>query len=186
MASNSVDKSDEIPAIPPEKHHFDNRSITTPPADNDRWQILVIDDESDICDIMSLSLGDQGYRVITAQNGAAGMRRFERHRPDIVITDIRMPGGGTLSIGAALTAGREIVITCKDSGTGISPDHLPHVFEPFFTTKTEGSGVGLRLSTVYGIIERHKDRISVNSRPNQETVLSLYLPADVAVKSQPR
>ena len=61
----------------------------------------------------------------------------------------------------------KVIIKVKDSGPGISQDDLPHIFEPFFTTKDEGYGVGLGLSTVYGIMERHNGSISVESKPGE-------------------
>jgi two-component system NtrC family sensor kinase len=88
-----------------------------------------------------------------------------------------MPDGGTLDLKGRFDANRDMVIvSVKDSGRGISPDVLPHVFEPFFTTKNEGYGVGLGLSTVYGIIERHKGSVSVESRSGEGALFRLELP----------
>jgi signal transduction histidine kinase len=88
-----------------------------------------------------------------------------------------MPEGGTLNLSGRFNADRDMVIvTVKDSGRGISPDDLKHVFEPFFTTKNEGYGVGLGLSTVYGIIERHKGTVNVESRLGEGAAFRLELP----------
>ncbi len=54
--------------------------------------LLVIDDEPGIRSMMSLSLGADGYKVCTAADGAEGLKIFEEQRPDIVLTDIKMPG----------------------------------------------------------------------------------------------
>jgi two-component system, NtrC family, sensor kinase len=87
-----------------------------------------------------------------------------------------MHEGGTLKIEACFDEKRHIVfINVKDTGDGISEKHLPYIFEPFFTTKKEGYGVGLGLSTVYGIIERHKGTITVKSKQD-ETVFTIQLP----------
>jgi signal transduction histidine kinase len=72
----------------------------------------------------------------------------------------------------------------KDSGRGISPDHLAHIFEPFFTTKNEGYGVGLGLSTVYGIIERHNGTVNVESQPGDGATFTIALPVSNAPKSK--
>ena len=56
---------------------------------------------------------------------------------------------------------KQVTIHVKDSGKGITPADLPHIFEPFFTTKDEGYGVGLGLSTVYGIMRSHGGNIRV-------------------------
>lgn len=88
-----------------------------------------------------------------------------------------MPDGGTIEINGGLNAsGQEVLIKIKDSGHGISQADLPHIFEPFFTTKREGFGVGLGLSTVYGIIERHKGTIDVSSREGKGTEFRIKLP----------
>ena len=89
-----------------------------------------------------------------------------------------MPDGGRLVIRAGRDPGRgDLVITVADTGAGIDPASLPHIFEPFFTTKQEGYGVGLGLSTVYGIAERHHGAVEVESRPGGgRTVFTLRLP----------
>jgi two-component system NtrC family sensor kinase len=89
-----------------------------------------------------------------------------------------MPDGGILNLNGCYDADqRQVIVTVKDSGRGISPENLPHVFEPFFTTKHEGYGVGLGLSTVYGIMERHKGTVKVESRPGEGAAFMLSLPA---------
>jgi len=87
-----------------------------------------------------------------------------------------MPEGGTLTLACEPDPeGKKVVITVQDTGTGIQEQDLPHIFEPFFTTKKEGYGVGLGLSTVYGIIEHHKGTVTVTSQPGH-TVFMLNLP----------
>jgi two-component system NtrC family sensor kinase len=68
------------------------------------------------------------------------------------------------------------VILVKDSGQGIAPDDLPYIFEPFFTTKNQAYGVGLGLSTVYGIMERHNGSIDVKSQLGEGAVFRLKIP----------
>lgn len=55
-------------------------------------KLLLIDDEPDILRVLSRSLRADGYAVVTAQNGTEGLAVFEKEKPDIVITDIKMPG----------------------------------------------------------------------------------------------
>lgn len=53
--------------------------------------VLAVDDEAGILRLIKLELSTQGFRVVTAENGAAGLRMAEEHRPDIVLLDIVMP-----------------------------------------------------------------------------------------------
>ena len=87
------------------------------------------------------------------------------------------PENGRVTIAAAPAgAGDGIRITVSDTGRGIPPGQLEHVFEPFFTTKEQGTGVGLGLAIVYGIIERHHGRIRVDSPPGGGAVFTIDLP----------
>jgi len=88
-----------------------------------------------------------------------------------------MPEGGDLTLDSRLDGNSgKVIITVRDTGRGIASEHLPHIFEPFFTTKNEGYGVGLGLSTVYGIMERHNGSVQVESQPGQGTAVMLELP----------
>ncbi|HSR70637.1 MAG TPA: ATP-binding protein [Acidobacteriota bacterium] len=68
------------------------------------------------------------------------------------------------------------LIEIEDNGKGIDQEHLNKVFEPFFTTKPVGKGTGLGLSISYGIIQQHKGKIEVESRPGKGTRFRVELP----------
>jgi PAS domain S-box-containing protein len=88
-----------------------------------------------------------------------------------------MPDGGNLDITASTdTEKKWVIITIKDTGPGIDQAELPHIFEPFVTTKDEGYGVGLGLSTVYGIMERHGGSVDASSPPGHGAIFTLKLP----------
>ncbi|HEU5424950.1 MAG TPA: response regulator [Nitrolancea sp.] len=55
--------------------------------------ILIIDDDEGIRDLVTLALGDEGYQVLAAANGAAALEllRQERERPGVILLDTRMP-----------------------------------------------------------------------------------------------
>ncbi|MDM8552123.1 ATP-binding protein [Desulfobacterales bacterium HSG2] len=89
-----------------------------------------------------------------------------------------MPDGGTITLRSSSDPGKGLVkIETEDTGCGISGEDLHQIFDPFFSTKTEGKGLGLGLSTVYGIIDRHKGTISVESELGKGTVFTIILPA---------
>jgi signal transduction histidine kinase len=54
--------------------------------------ILLVDDEPDIRDVLSISLSDMGYQVYEAENGDEALRIFKDRQPSLVMTDIKMPG----------------------------------------------------------------------------------------------
>lgn len=105
-----------------------------------------------------------------------------------------MPGGGLLQFrlsrltleesppSVAMGPGEWVVIAVADTGTGISAEALPHIYDPFFTTKEVGSGAGLGLAQVYGIVMQHDGHIDVTTMLNQGTTFTLYLPALPATK----
>jgi|GEM_PF-1900086 len=97
-----------------------------------------------------------------------------------------MPNGGELQIGAEnlstpvrgvpqLPRGDYLCISFKDSGTGISPEHLTRIYDPFFTTKKQARGLGL--AAAYSIIQRHGGDITVDSMLGFGTTVTVYLPA---------
>ena len=88
-----------------------------------------------------------------------------------------MPKGGTIELGATYDdASNRATLMVKDTGPGIAARDLPHIFEPFYTTKNEGFGVGLGLSTVFGIMEHHRGTAHVESTLGQGATLFLTLP----------
>jgi signal transduction histidine kinase/YesN/AraC family two-component response regulator len=77
---------------------------------------------------------------------------------------------------AVFSKDKQVVITIKDSGTGMPEEVMEHIFEPFYTTKEVGDGTGLGLSISYGIIEKHNGKIEVESEPGKGTTFIISLP----------
>jgi len=86
-----------------------------------------------------------------------------------------MPKGGKLFIRTSVD-GAQIKIEVKDTGHGISPENMRRLFTPFFTTKREVKGVGLGLAVAYGIVQRHKGKIEVQSQRSEGTTFTVILP----------
>ncbi|MGB5158624.1 ATP-binding protein [Desulfobacterium sp. N47] len=84
-----------------------------------------------------------------------------------------MEKGGRLSVDVS-KKDKGAIIKVSDTGSGIKKEDLALVFDPYFTTKSTGTGLGLAI--VYNIIEAHGGKITVQSRPGQETVFTIFLP----------
>jgi PAS domain S-box-containing protein len=83
-------------------------------------------------------------------------------------------------IGATAPPGRYVVVEVEDDGGGIPGELLERAFEPFVTTKATGSGSGLGLSTVLGIVTSHGGTIDVDSVEGRGSRFTVHLPAGEA------
>jgi len=95
---------------------------------------------------------------------------------EIVITTETTPPPKEITKLEGPKAGRYIHLTVSDTGTGIPEEIITRIFEPFFTTKEKGTGTGLGLAMVYGIIKEHHGHISAKSQGGKGSVFHVYLP----------
>jgi signal transduction histidine kinase/CheY-like chemotaxis protein len=79
-----------------------------------------------------------------------------------------------------LRDGKYVRLTLTDNGCGIAKENLPRLFEPFFSTKPQGTGSGLGLAVVHGIITKHNGSIGVRSEIGEGTSFIIHLPLNVA------
>jgi CheY-like chemotaxis protein/anti-sigma regulatory factor (Ser/Thr protein kinase) len=94
-----------------------------------------------------------------------------------------------VSVGSA--KGDRVVVTIRDTGTGMPPEVMRRIFEPFYTTKAVGAGTGLGLSVCKGIMNAVGGELTVESTPSEGSTFRVYLRAahrpsrDIAERAQP-
>ncbi|HEX2733112.1 MAG TPA: ATP-binding protein [Polyangiaceae bacterium] len=112
-----------------------------------------------------------------------------------------MPDGGLIEITTQEHRASEVValidplsrmteslveLSVSDSGEGIDPGTLRRIFEPFFSTKRSGTGTGLGLATVYGIIEGAGGSLRVDSAVGKGTTFRIFLPTATDADTAPQ
>ena len=108
-----------------------------------------------------------------------------------------MPDGGNLKINITetdlnceeigvrikelLLGDRVVIISFKDTGTGIDEGYMDSIFDPFFTKKSKGTGLGLAISQ--RIVQEHGGEITVKSELNKGSTFTIYLPVMQSVET---
>jgi two-component system heavy metal sensor histidine kinase CusS len=103
---------------------------------------------------------------------------FNRAISNLVDNALRFTGdGGEIRIEIrSAVGGAEVSV--RDSGSGISPEHLPHVFDRFYRgdKSRSSAGTGLGLSLVKSIVDLHHGKVSIESTPGRGTTVTLNFP----------
>jgi signal transduction histidine kinase len=123
----------------------------------------------------------------TARHGIAVETRFEAMAPvhgsrpelrqvllNLVLNSVQaQPHGGSIRIEGRQDR-RRLLLRVADQGPGIRREDRARVFEPFYTTREKGSGLGL--FSVKRIVEAHRGRVRIDSRPGSGTTVEITLP----------
>lgn len=135
--------------------------------------------------------------IVTRTEEGAGVANVDPTAVEQVLVNLAsnagdaMPDGGTLEITTApaepgqdyvaghsdAESGPYVRLSVADTGLGMDEETRARVFEPFFTTKGPGSGTGLGLAMVYGLVEQQGGFARVDSAPGEGTTVHIYLPA---------
>ena len=138
-----------------------------------------------VADCLLLTRHSLDKRLVRVETALAATGTIEMNRSElqqvlinlIINSQQAMPDGGTLTV---TTADRiddgvpAVVVTVRDTGHGIAPEHLANIFDPFFTTK-KGTGTGLGLSISYALVERYGGHITVRSAPGEGAEFAVWL-----------
>ncbi len=111
-------------------------------------KLLLIDDEPDILRVLSMSLKADGYQVVSAPNGAEGIAIFEKEKPDIVITDIKMPGMDGIEVlkrVKALNADTEVIIITGHGDIENAIEALKHGASDFINKPVRDEALAIAL-----------------------------------------
>lgn len=86
------------------------------------------------------------------------------------------PPQGQIAIRLEMDGDQAALIHVQDTGSGINPEHLPHIFEPFYRASSDSAGIGLGLSISREIVELHGGQLSAASEAGQGSCFTIRLP----------
>lgn len=87
-----------------------------------------------------------------------------------------------IDIKATVNRNSMLTVTLRDNGSGMDRETRRHIFDPFFSTKSDGTGLGL--AVVKSVIESHRGKVAVYSKPGKGTRFRLFLPCQQLMTTQ--
>ncbi|MDP9128167.1 MAG: ATP-binding protein [Pseudomonadota bacterium] len=156
----------------------------------------LVDVLSELTNLLRRLIGAAQVTLNMVHGRDAGLVKVDQGQLEQVIINLvvnardAMPQGGTIVVRTTgvkqlkaqlrgqdeMPPGDYVAIEVTDAGIGIPQENLARIFEPFFSTKEVGSGTGLGLSTVYGIVRQTGGFIDVRSEVGRGSTFTVYLP----------
>jgi signal transduction histidine kinase len=125
--------------------------------------------------------GELGHCKVELALGEVGRLVGRPQQITVALVNLLINAGQATAAGGQVflstrQQGDELRVEVRDTGSGMTAETLRNLFRPFFTTRPHGSGMGLGLAVVHGIVTAHGGRIEVTSQPGQGSTFTLYLP----------
>ncbi len=128
-------------------------------------KILLIDDEEAILRVLSMSLRSDGYEVLTASNGEEGISVFKEQSPQVVLTDIKMPGMDGLEVLKhikQIDPDAEVVIITGHGDIDSAIEALQHGASDFINKPVRDKALAIAL-------KRADEKLAIRRRLNEYT-----------------
>jgi signal transduction histidine kinase len=126
---------------------------------------LLVDDEPGILKVLSISLADRGYRVFTAESGEQALQLFNEQRPDIVLTDIKMPGMDGIDLLRKIkekSPNTEVIMITGHGDMELAVQSLKHAASDFVTKPIDDDALDIAL-------KRASEKIAIRQKLEQYT-----------------
>jgi two-component system, cell cycle sensor histidine kinase and response regulator CckA len=148
----------------------------------------------------------EDVQLLTVRSSEDSLVRADPGQLEQVIANLAinardaMPGGGAITLSVenvvlddrfvcahpGSTPGPHVKLSVTDTGTGMSQAVKARLFEPYFSTKAPGSGTGLGLSTVFGIVQQSEGFIAADSELGRGSTFRIYLPRVLSFERSPQ
>jgi signal transduction histidine kinase len=126
----------------------------------EKWRLLLVDDEEDIREVLTVALTDLGYLVLCAQNGQEALCLYKEQRPPIVLTDIKMPGMDGIELLKSVkreNPDAEIIMITGHGDMELAIESLKHRATDFVTKPINVASLKIAVERVQQkILIRHK------------------------------